>query len=132
MKIRESEPKNLDDAYNRTFRLEMIRRGSQRKHQVDSPARRERNVRTVEAGVSRSVLNDEFQRKLEELQAKNLKQMEEVRQENKRNPEALLSQLSQLMLPTKAPAQRKDFSQIRCFTCGGMVHTSKICRRRQE
>ena len=46
---------------------------------MDSPARRERNVRAVEADVSRSALNDEFQKKLEELQAKNLRQMEEVR-----------------------------------------------------
>ena len=90
---------------------------------MDSPARRERNVRAVEADVSRSALNDEFQKKLEELQAKNLKQMEKVRQENKRNQEALLSQLSQLKPPTKAPAQTKDFSQIRCFTCGRWVTT---------
>ena len=105
LKIRESKPKNLDDAYNRTLRLEMIRRGSQKKDQVDSPARQERNVRAVEADVSHSALNDEFQKKLEQLQAKNLKQMEEVRQENKRNQEALLSQLSQLKPPTPAPAQ---------------------------
>ena len=32
LKIRESETKNLD-AYNRALRLEMIRRGSQRKEQ---------------------------------------------------------------------------------------------------
>ena len=64
----------------------MSRRGSQRKHQVDSPARRERNVRAVEDDVSRFTLIDEFQRKLEELQARNVKEMEEVRQENKRNP----------------------------------------------
>ena len=57
--------------------------------------------------------------------------MEEVRQENKTNQEALLSQLSQLKPPTKAPAQTTDFSQIRCFTYGGMGHTFKICRRRQ-
>ena len=54
----------------------MIRPGSQRSDQVDSPARRERNVREVEADVSRSARNDKFQKKLEELQAKNLKQME--------------------------------------------------------
>ena len=84
MKIRENELKNLDDAYNRALRLEMIRLGSQRKDQVDSPDRRERNVRVVEADVSRSALNDEFQKKLEGLQAKNLKKMEEVRRENKR------------------------------------------------
>ena len=129
LKIRESESKNLDYAYNRAHRLEMICRGSQRNDQVDSPARRERNVRAVEADVSRSALNAEFQTKLEELQAKNLKQMEEVRQANKRNQETLLSQLSQLKPPTKAYAQTKDFSQIRCFTCGGMGQTSKICRR---
>ena len=98
---------------------------------MNSPVRRERNVRAVEADVSRSALNDEFQKKLEELQAKNLKQMEEVRQVNKRNQEALLFQLSQLEPPTKAHAQTNDFTQIRCFTCGGMGHTSKICRRRQ-
>ena len=69
-KIGESEPKNLDDAYNRALRLKMIHRGSQRKDQVDSPARRERNVRAVEANVSHSALKDEFQKKLEELQAK--------------------------------------------------------------
>ena len=34
LKIRESEPKNLDDAYNRALRLEMIRRGNQRKDRV--------------------------------------------------------------------------------------------------
>ena len=61
---------------------------------MDSPARRERNVSAVEAAVSRSALNDEFQKKLEELQAKKMKQMEEVRQENKTYQEALLSQLS--------------------------------------
>ena len=105
-------------------------RGSQRKDQVDSPARRERNVRAVKADVSRLALNDEFQKNLEELQAKNVKQME-VRQKNKRNQEALLSQLSQLKSPTPAPAQTKDFSQIRCFTCGGMGHTFRICIRRQ-
>ena len=82
---REREPKNLDDAYNRELRLKMIRRGSQRKDQVDSSTRRKRNVRAVEADVSRSALNDKFQKKLEELQEKNVKQMEEVRQENKRN-----------------------------------------------
>ena len=102
--MRESEPKNLDDAYNRARPLEMIRPGSQRKDQVDSPARRERNVRAVETDVSRSALNDKFQKKLEELQAKNLKKMEEVRQENKTNQEALLKQLSQLKPPTPAPA----------------------------
>ena len=73
LKIRESELKNLDVAYNRALRLEMIRRGSQKKDQVDSPAMRERNVRAVEADICRSALNDEFQKKLEELQAKNLK-----------------------------------------------------------
>ena len=62
----------------------MIRRGSQRKDQVYSPASREWNVRAVETDVSRSALNDEFQKKLEEVQAKNLKQMEEVRQEKKK------------------------------------------------
>ena len=72
LKIRESESNNLDDAHIRALRLEMIRRGSQRKDQVDSPARRERNIRAVEAEVRRSALNDEFQRKLEELKAKNL------------------------------------------------------------
>ena len=131
IKIRESETKNLDEAYNRALRLEMIRRGSQRKDQVDSPARRERNVRAVEADIRCSALNDEFQKKLEELQAKNLKRMEEVRHENKRNQEALLSQQSQLKPPTKAPAQTKDFSHIRCFTGGEMGHSCKICRRRQ-
>ena len=45
LKIRDSEPKNLDDAYNGALRLEMIRRGNQRKDQVESPARRERNAR---------------------------------------------------------------------------------------
>ena len=60
-----------------------------------------------------------------------MKQMEEVMQKNKRNQEALLMQLSQLKPPTPAPAQTKDFSQIRCFNCGGMGHTSRICRRRQ-
>ena len=121
LKITESEMKNLDDAYNCAIWLEMIRRGSQRKDQVDSPARRERNVRAVEADVSCLALNDEFQNKLEELQAKNLKQMEDVRQENKRNQEALLTQLSQLKPPTPAPAQTKNFIQMRCFTCGGIV-----------
>ena len=82
---------------------------------MDSPAGRERNVRAVEADVSRSALNDEYQKKLEELKAKNLKQMEEVRKENKRNQEALLSQVSQLKPSTKAPAQTTDFSQIRWF-----------------
>ena len=62
MKIRESEPKNLDEAYNRALRLEMIRQGSQRKDQVDSSAREERNVHAVEADLSRSALNDEFQK----------------------------------------------------------------------
>ena len=57
--------------------------------------------------------------------------MKEVRQKNKRNQEALHSQLSQLKPPTKALAQTTDFSQIRCFTCGGMGHISEICRRRQ-
>ena len=91
LKIRESEPQNLDDAYNPALRLEMIRRSSQRKDEVDSPARRERNVRAVEADVRRSALNDEFQMNLEKMQAKNPKQMKVVRQENKRNQEALLS-----------------------------------------
>ena len=130
-KIRESESKNLDDAYNRALRLEMIRHGSHRKDQVDSPARRERNVRSIKADVRRSALNDEFQNNLEELQVKNLKQREEIRQENKSNQEELLSQLSQLKPPMTALAQSKDFSQIRCFTCEGMGHTSRICRKRQ-
>ena len=34
LKIRESEPKILDGAYNRALPLEKIRRGSQRKDQV--------------------------------------------------------------------------------------------------
>ena len=33
LKIRDGEPKHLDDAYNRALRLEMIRRGSRRKDQ---------------------------------------------------------------------------------------------------
>ena len=121
LKIRKIESKNLDDAYNCALRLEMIRRGSQRKDQVDSSPRRELNVRAVEADVSRSALNDEFQKKLEELQAKKMKQME-FWQENKRNQEALLSQLSQLKPPKPGPAHTTDFSQIRCFICEGMVH----------
>ena len=93
---------------------------------MDSLARRELNVRAVEADVSRSALNDMFQKKLEELQAKNLKQMEAVRQENRRNQEAQFSQLSQRKLPTPVPMQTKEFSIIRCFTCGGKGHTSRF------
>ena len=75
----------------------------------------------VEDDVSRSALNDKFQKKREELQAKNLKEMEEVRHQNKRNQEALLSQLSQLKPPTPALAQSKDFSQIDALPVEGWV-----------
>ena len=62
LKIRESEPKNLNEAYTRAIRLEMIRKKLQKRELVeDAPVKHGRHTRAMEVDVSRSALNQECQ-----------------------------------------------------------------------
>ena len=69
LKIRESEQKNLNEAYTRAHRLEMIRKKAQKRELVDdTPVKHGKHTRAVKIDVSRSALNQEYQRKTEEMQ----------------------------------------------------------------
>ena len=69
LKIRKSEPRNLNEAYTRALRLEMIKKKVLKRELVEeAPVKHRKHTRAVEVAASRSTLNQEYQRLIEELQ----------------------------------------------------------------
>ena len=65
-KIRESEAKNLNEACTRALRLEMIQKKVQKRELAeDAPVKHGKHTRAVEVDVSRSAMNQEYQRMIE-------------------------------------------------------------------
>ena len=163
LKIRESEPKNVNEAYTRALRLEMIRKKVQKKELAEvAPGKQGTHTRAVEVFTSRAALNQEYQRLIEELQISTQKRIEESQAANqKRTEEQLLAmaseqkstqlqqqknfektlaamasrqnaaQAQQQTMPIngiKHPA-KPDYSNFKCFNCGKMGHSAKICKQ---
>ena len=65
LQIKEREPRNLNEAYTRALRLEMIRKKVQKKELAEeAPVKHGKHTRAVEVDTSRSTLNQEYQRRL--------------------------------------------------------------------
>ena len=92
LKIRESEPKNLNEAYTRVLRIEMIRKKVPKIELVeDAPVKHEKHTWAAEVDVSRSALN---QRMMEEMQRSTQKRIEENQAENQKKIEEQLSTMA--------------------------------------
>ena len=96
LKIRESEPKNLNEAYTHALRLEMIRKKVRKRKLVeDVPVvKHGKHTRAVEVDVSRSALNEEYQRMIEEMQMGAQKRMKESQASNQTKIEEQLAAMA--------------------------------------
>ena len=75
----------MNEAYTRALRLEMIRKKVQKRELVEEAAvKHGKHTRAVEVDISRSALNQEYQRMIEVLQISTQKRMEENQLANRR------------------------------------------------
>ena len=137
----------------------MIRKGHSRKESFDSPHRNARQTRAIGSEIGISALNIEFQKKLKELHAANQRQLDELRveqqqwkapmtadgqrlkeamvAENRRLQEAATTGSRRLPDPHLEPLpgpsfSKRDFSDFQFYSCVGMGHTTKVCRKRAD
>ena len=95
LKIRKNEPKSLNEAYTRALRLKMIRKKAQTREEVeDAPVKQGKHTRAVEINVSRSALNQEYQRMIEEMQMSTQKRIEKSQAAIQRKIEEQLSAIA--------------------------------------
>ena len=95
LKIRESKPKNLNEAYTRALRLEMVRKEVQEKELVeDAPIKHGKDMRAGEVDVTQSPLNLKYQRMLEKMQMSEQKRTEESKAANQKKIEKQLAAMA--------------------------------------
>ena len=95
LKIRESKPKNLNEAYTRALRLEMIRKEVLERELVeDAPVKHGKHMRAVEVDVTRSPLNLKYQRMIEKMQMSEQKRTEESKAANQKKVEEKLAAMA--------------------------------------
>ena len=149
-RIRESEPRTLDDAYNRALRLEVIRKGVQQKEMPDVlPAKHGKQTRAIDVDVINSALNAEYQRKIEELQFNAQKNLDEMKVQNKKTQDSLFEQITHALSELKTENKKmqelllkqdkktetavgqpsitqRDFSKVKCYNSGALGHTRQL------
>ena len=90
-----SAPKNLNEAYTRALRLEMIRKKVQKRELVEHiPVKHGKHTRAMKVDVSRSALNKEYQRMIEEKQLSAQKRIEESQAANQKKIEGQLTAMA--------------------------------------
>ena len=95
LKIRRVSRTNLNEAYTRALRVEMIRKKVQKRELVeDAPVKHGKHTRAVEVDVSWLALNQEYQRMTEEMQMSTHKRIEENQAANQTKIEEQLSAMA--------------------------------------
>ena len=127
LKIRESKPKNLNEAYTRALRPEMIITEVQERELVeDAPVKHGKHMRAMKVDVTRSPLNLKYQRMIEKMQISEQKRTEEIKAANQKKIE---KQLAAMALTQKSAQLQQSKVEERL---AAMVSEQNAAQLRQQ
>ena len=119
LKIRESKPKNLNEADTRAVRLEIIRKKVQKKELAEeAPVKQEKHTRAVEVSTSRAALNQEYKRLIDELQISTQKRIEESQAANQKRTEEQLLAMALEQKSTQLQQQKNFEDRLAAMASG--------------